>query len=673
MSLVPVYGAAVNVQHYSNIIGWNVPITYTRPTYAVGALAGHVGDPYTVTENMRPIMSPSPFEYEAISHYPNNGAVDGGPYNHQVIVDPPAFGLTGYWNLSQLMQVQMAEWADHSSYIAPLISAIESRSIEDAWLTTKRHITLLSYEEDVALFSFADDNNKNLDSYGVMGSMVNTPLGKPAPEVSATPCLITLQWKGFRYFYHIIETIENLIAFADDPPEILPVTKESAPAGSSLRMQYQRFQAFDAVPNYTWGTVDTVWDLPEPRLLDNAGIPEYLYHAQPFMFEWVTDAERLAVLSASDPDIISVDNLGPGVDQVGGLSVASITLGGGLWGYVPYLYATKLLQFNRESGGYGQGYYFTERPKAWKHDDPEFIGYVPYTYYLSTALIKDYAANPDDRFDGMFFYHKIKVASVTRNWHAYVRNLRISQDPEPVVLKSGALQAYAWRDTVTNEIINEPPNCSLMTPISVGFSSDLLGPITYPGFDWDNYEWPTPVITLPAGTFLFEDGNAAPIYPDFKGAYVYDMHLKKWGKFDGDYKRLLDYSAINTYMPNQQSFTRFGIFGGVLTADGKIRLFDDAPAVASITYGKIGYYRQGMTSLEEIRIHHRDFKAGAVRINSSIEGKLIEPSFTTTTNFVASSMWQVNGGYSAKWHTITVLGSFDLAYMEFRGIPAGRR
>lgn len=41
---------------------------------------------------------------------------------------------------------------------------------------------------------------------------------------------------------------------------------------------------------------------------------------------------------------------------------------------------------------------------------------------------------------------------------------------------------------------------------------------------------------------------------------------------------------------------------------------------------------------------------------------LLEFSFTTTTNFAASSMWQVNGGYAAKWHTITVLGSFDLLY-----------
>lgn len=670
--LVPLYAGGINVQHYSNIIGWNTPITYTRPTYSVGALAGHEGDPYSATENMRPLMSPSPFEYESIAFYPNNGNVDGSPYNYKVLVDPPAFGLTGYWNLSQLMQVQMAEWANHNSYVEDFIEALEARNIEDAWLTTKQHITLQSYEEDIALFSFADDNNKNIEPYGVMGRMVNNLQNQPAPVVSATPCLITLQWNGYRYYYHIIETIENLIAFADDPPEILPVAKESAPGDSIIRMAVQRFRAFDPVPNYAWGSVDSLWDLPDPVILDNAGVPVYLYHVQPFLFDWITPAEYMAAVNAAGGSYISAD-IEPGVDYVGGLSTTRISGGTGLWGYVPYLYATHSITLNKGSGGTAQGYHFKERPKAWKHDDPEFIGYVPYTAYLPTSMAREYARNPDARFDGLYFYHKIRAATVTRNWHAYVRNLRIGEDPAPVPLKTGTLQAYAWRDTVTGEVINEPPNCSLMTPVSVELSPDLLGPITYPGFDWDNYEWPVPTITIPPGTFLFEDGNAAPIYPDFKGAYVYDMHLKKWGKFDGDYKRLLDYSAINTYMPNQQSFTRFGIFGGVLTADGKIRLFDDAPAVASITYGKIGYYRQGMTSLEEIRIHHRDFKAGAVRINSSIEGKLIEPSFTTTTNFVASSMWQVNGGYAAKWHTITVLGSFDLSYMEFRGIPAGRR
>jgi hypothetical protein len=214
-----------------------------------------------------------------------------------------------------------------------------------------------------------------------------------------------------------------------------------------------------------------------------------------------------------------------------------------------------------------------------------------------------------------------------------------------------------------------------MTPIISDnwLGPDVIGPVEIPGFDWGDYEWPSTSVTIPAGTFLLEDGSSAPIYPTFYGAYVYDLHLKKWGKYDGEYKRLLDYAAINTYLPSQQSFSRFGIFGGILTADGKIRIFDESPAVSQVTYGKIGYYRQGMTSLEEVRVHHREFKTGVIKIESSIEGKLVDGSFTQEANFVDSPMGTKTGGYAAKWHNITIMGQFDLTYLEFRGIITGKR
>lgn len=739
MSLVPVYAAHINHVHYGPIIGWNTPITYNRPSYTVGALAGHKGDPYSATENMRPFMSPSPFPDSAISFYPNNGAVDGGAYDHKLISgDPADFGLTGLWNLSLLAQVQMVEWSKHLLYHEAFIEALTSRTIEDAWLTTKTHFSLAKYEEDLALASFATDDTKS-GPLTIINSLATTASGKPVPSIDATPCVINFKWMGYRGSYYVLETIENLVAFYDDPPELLWAPHELIEghiltyghgeslaslgiAGRTLNgvlireiqpefyeparaVEYERaVAAVPGAPNVTWKTVmpyNEVADVYRQALAyfagtsadvfriikhnSGGGSPTTLYQEGSVIYNEFASSVLDFLIPNGVP--FTSYNTEWGLAGYPWISVTADAGGTPPSAVDPWNNLTIIATHYYDAEGYSQRSVYSTastgtlnpaRPVKWDHTNPIFDGYVPYHTLLHSSdgmfdYLREYIKNPDDRFDGLYFAFMVKASTVTRNWHAYVRNVLAGTDPDPIALKSGKLEAYAWRDTRTNEIINEIPNCSLMTPVSIGFSSDLVTNPTYPGFSWDNYEWPDPVISIPPGTFLFEDGNAAPIYPDFKGAYVYDMHLKKWGKFDGDYKRLLDYSAINTYMPNQQSFTRFGIFGGVLTADGKIRLFDDAPAVASITYGKIGYYRQGMTSLEEIRIHHRDFKTGAVRINSSIEGKLIEPSFTTTTNFIASSMWQVNGGYAAKWHTITVLGSFDLSYMEFRGIPAGRR
>lgn len=663
MSLVPVYSAYINTVHYGPVIGWNNPITYNRTTVRAGILSKHVTAPYSETKNMRPLMAPNPFSVDGVTYYQNDGVVDGGRYSgHTISGTPNDYSMGGSWNLSKFLQVQMAEWNTTEPDRVNFIGALEARDIEDAWITTVAHYETSKYNEDIAAGNQTSEQIVQDTPFGVFGQMEKTPLGKPKPTITATSCLMEVDWRTRRSFYDIYRKEEGFIAFYDDPPVVELVTREPC-----------------HIKHPVLSNVDPA-DYPPmiPFVFPNGSSVEYI-KIQPWLWEFAAERPLGSPIGSGQLSTLEQDggHSGPGVaaqtyrmnnfpNQVAAEAPNSFQ--------IPGLYDGEHFYEHPTDSALNE-WQMSERPIKWKHDDPEFIGYVPYFHPLiaNNALMEDYIANPDARFDGFRFMLKVRTASVTRSWYAHVFNRFIAADTEFVSGKKGRLEAYAWRDTRTNEIINEVPNCSLMTAISIGFSEDLVTNPSYPGFPWEEYEWPDPVITIPPGTFLIEDGNAAPIYPDFKGAYVYDMHLKKWGKFDGDYKRLLDYSAINTYMPNQQSFTRFGIFGGVLTADGKIRLFDDAPAVASITYGKIGYYRQGMTSLEEIRIHHRDFKTGAVRINSSIEGKLIEPSFTTTTNFAASSMWQVNGGYAAKWHTITVLGSFDLSYMEFRGIPAGRR
>ena len=108
-------------------------------------------------------------------------------------------------------------------------------------------------------------------------------------------------------------------------------------------------------------------------------------------------------------------------------------------------------------------------------------------------------------------------------------------------------------------------------------------------------------------------------------------------------------------------------------ADGKIRLFDDEPASSRIVYGKVGYYRQGMTSPEEVRVHMRTASSGSLSLESSVEGKLITAAFGISWDFINEVRWIGYGGYSAKWHNIVISGKYDISYLEFRGIVSGRR
>lgn len=735
MALVPIYAAHINNVHYGPIIGWTTPITYNRPSYTVGALAGHRGEPYSDTLTMRPIMHPSPFPDPSISFHPNNGEVDGGAYNTKLISGNSAeFGFTGPWNLSKLIKVQMVEWKSHLLYQEDFIAALLARSMEDAWLTTKTHFSLAKYEEDVALASFTVDNNKS-GPLTIINSLATTTSGKPLPTIEATSCIINLKWLGYRGSYYVTETIENQVAFYDDPPEILWAPHEILDGyimthghGNSLAylgipgralngvvikeiqpefyeparaVEYSReVAAVPGAPNVTWKTV-----MPFNEVAD--------VYREALAYHFGTSAHVVRIIKHNEVGpITTLYQEGSVIVNEFGSAALNFLIPNGApfthydteWGWAGYpwisvtadaggtrpsavdpwnLMTIIATHYNDPEGFSERSVYSTSstgtlhpaRPIKWDHTNPIFDGYVPFHPLLhagegSFDYLREYVKNPDARFDGLYFAFMIKHASVTRNWHAYVRNVLNGTDPDPITLKSGKIEAYAWQDTETGEPVYEVPNCSTMTAVEFGLSSDL---VDNPGPEWDEYEWPVIPITVPPGTFLLKPGSPAPIYPDFQGAFIYDMHLKKWGRMDVEHKAVFDYMSINTYKPGEQSFTRFGIFGGVLDADGKIYLFDPSPTDSYITYGKIGYYRQGMTSPEEVRVHMRIPCDFTIKVESSIEGKLLNSDFTRSSDFTGSVFGIHYGGYAAKWHNITISGEYDISYLEFRGITTGKR
>lgn len=185
--------------------------------------------------------------------------------------------------------------------------------------------------------------------------------------------------------------------------------------------------------------------------------------------------------------------------------------------------------------------------------------------------------------------------------------------------------------------------------------------------------WPGQSVKTPKSSFLFSLGSYAPLYPTINGAFVYDLNLKKWGKMLLAYKLLLDYSPINSSAGGLIPANVFGILGGALGTDNKIRLFDTSPDTSYITYGKVGYYRLGNTSIEEVRVDFRIPSTGLISADTSLEGEALSPNLHKEQSFNNATSATLYGVYPGRWVNITISGIYDISYLEYRGFTQGRR
>ncbi|WCD44275.1 putative structural protein [Polaromonas phage Tiera] len=211
-------------------------------------------------------------------------------------------------------------------------------------------------------------------------------------------------------------------------------------------------------------------------------------------------------------------------------------------------------------------------------------------------------------------------------------------------------------------------------PAPAGKDGSYCGaPYTPPVIDGISINWPSTEVVLPPGSFLLQKGSIAPVYPTFSGALVFDLHLKKWGKMKLRYKQLLDYSPVNSTVTKNVPFSAFGILAGALTADGKISIFDQYPTDSYISYGKIGYYRLGVTQPEETRVDFTVPSTGYIKLEASLEGGALSSGLTQSENFTNATSHTMYGGYPGKWMNIEIGGIFDISYLEFTGTTKGRR
>ena len=209
------------------------------------------------------------------------------------------------------------------------------------------------------------------------------------------------------------------------------------------------------------------------------------------------------------------------------------------------------------------------------------------------------------------------------------------------------------------------------------FCSVPFAPVTIPGLPSLAIEWPSETVTLPATSFLLQNGSIAPIYPTFEGALVYDLQLKKWGKYKGQYKVLVNYSPLNNAVNGGIPYANFGILGGIVDLSGYVRLFDYYPDYSYITYGKVGYYRLGNTTVEEV---HADFSTpstGFLIVDTSVEGRFIDPALSKSVTYADAASVELTGANPGSWMNITIGsvtgGTWNINYLEFRGFQQGRR
>jgi hypothetical protein len=188
------------------------------------------------------------------------------------------------------------------------------------------------------------------------------------------------------------------------------------------------------------------------------------------------------------------------------------------------------------------------------------------------------------------------------------------------------------------------------------------------------YTYPTYTVTIPGGTNLLQQGSIEPIYPTFLGAFVFDLHYKKWGKLRESFKNLLDIFPVNT-MAGEGVFPYDSFLPkmGCRLTTGTFPIFDQYPANSQIVYGKIGFYRKGFTDLEEIHIQHRMPMTGSVGVELSMDGSEIATPLTQLRTYENTRQSVEGFGASARWYNVIIEGFFDLIGLEFRGHRSGRR
>lgn len=172
---------------------------------------------------------------------------------------------------------------------------------------------------------------------------------------------------------------------------------------------------------------------------------------------------------------------------------------------------------------------------------------------------------------------------------------------------------------------------------------------------------------------LLQDASPGAPYAIYAGTLAFDTQLKKWGKGKFNHRAIFDYYPINAQVDSSIPYDAFIMDAGALLSNGSICLFNDAPDESIIAYGKLGYFRQGFTKGELVKLKFRSASSGAVTVEGSLNGKAIDTALTSSSLFSNAIQHTHPLNLSARWFNIIVQGIFDLTDLEFLGRSQGKR
>jgi len=202
-------------------------------------------------------------------------------------------------------------------------------------------------------------------------------------------------------------------------------------------------------------------------------------------------------------------------------------------------------------------------------------------------------------------------------------------------------------------------------PITGGPIGGAVKPPTYG-------PWPDPIDIVDTYA-LYKDGSFGLFYPTYRGAITLDTQLNKWGRYSNPHKLMWTLMPVNRGQDGILPSKDLGLRGGSLRPDGRLVNFAGAGRVGSITYGRIGNYRLGVTKLTHLQIRFAEPANCQVLIECSIDGAIVDPTLTQGITVANAVQVEIPFTMTAKWFNIRLVGSFNIVGISYESEARGRR
>lgn len=218
------------------------------------------------------------------------------------------------------------------------------------------------------------------------------------------------------------------------------------------------------------------------------------------------------------------------------------------------------------------------------------------------------------------------------------------------------------------------PGSSQSVNIPETITTVTLPPLDRPSSDNPPYVWEYPdSIPLPPNYALFQKGSLGSYYPTYGSAAVYDLLLQKWGVYNNSHKLIQELMPVNRVDSSIMPVSDKGMFAGALNPAHECTIFKDLNPGSRVTYGKMAFYRRGMSLASGAIAHFGALATGTLIVEASMDGVTVDPTLSYAVPFVNQRNVTLDFTTRAKWFNIRVEGNFNLTYLELLAEGRGRR